>query len=173
MIFSPRYLKAIWRPLLDHSSPGKLENRNKVVLHITEGGTAWSAIWTFERSVAPHRVSAHFVIDRDGTVYQLIDLDQSAWHASAVNSSSIGIEHAAISHKLMATEEQYKASAELVAWLCRVMKIPISREHVLTHYEASPKDRHTLCCTGALDPDRVVSMANEAARGRDDAVPNV
>lgn len=45
-------------------------------------------------------VSAHYLVDRDGTVWQLVDEDLRAWHAGAgawdgqgdVNSRSIGIE---------------------------------------------------------------------------------
>jgi N-acetyl-anhydromuramyl-L-alanine amidase AmpD len=136
-----------------------LAQRNLIVLHITQGPTAMSAIWTFEASIHPNRTSAHFVVDRDGTVYQLLDLSDTAWHASAVNERSIGIEHAAIAGTLLATEAQYLASAALVAWLCGALKIPCDRAHVRTHNEASPADHHELCCTGALDPDRVVAMA--------------
>lgn len=118
-----------------------------------------SAIWTFEGSKAPNRVSAHFVIDRDGTVYQLLDLSDTGWHASQVNAQSIGIEHAAISDTLLATPLQYKASAKLIAWLCEQLSIPCDRDHIKTHYEASPKDGHVKCCSGALDPDKVVALA--------------
>jgi hypothetical protein len=52
---------------LDHSVEGTLP-RNLIVLHITAGPTALSAINTFKASVAPNRVSVHFGIDRDGTV---------------------------------------------------------------------------------------------------------
>ena len=102
---------------LDHSAAGTAV-RNLIVLHVTAGPSAQSAINTFKASVAPHRVSAHFCIDRDGTVYQLVDTGRTAWHASQVNSRSIGIEHAAIPEKLPLTDAQYTASAALVAWLC-------------------------------------------------------
>ena len=158
------YPVAKWLPLVDHSAPGTLAQRSLIILHCTEGHTAQSAIWTFQRSKTPHRVSAHFVIDRDGSVTQLVDINDTAWHASAVNGISIGIEHAAISHTLLATEAQYEASAALVGWLCGQMAIPCDREHVKTHNEASPADGHVLCCTGALDPDRVVAMAAGGAQ---------
>lgn len=153
--------KAIWKPIVNHSAPGKLTDRNLIVLHITEGPTASSAIETFKASKAPHRTSAHFVIDRDGTVYQLIDIRDTAWHASQVNSHSVGIEHAASTKGLPATEEQYAASSRLVAWLCKQLGIACTRDNVKTHNEASPKDKHVLCCTGALDPDKVVKGAQD------------
>ncbi len=153
------YESATWMPLTGHSAPGNVANRKLIVLHITQGPTAASAIDTFKSSVAPHRVSAHFVIDRDGTVYQLLDLNDTAWHASACNPTSVGIEHAAMVGTLMATDDQYDASSKLVAWLCTRLNVPCDRDHVKTHNEVSPQDGHTLCCTGALDPDRVVAEA--------------
>lgn len=153
------YQPAKWTPLLGHSLPGSIEQRNTVVLHVTDGSTAEGAIAWFRQSKAPNRISAHFVIDRDGTVYQLLDIRDTAWHASACNSHSIGIEHAAIAGKLMATDAQYEASAKLVAWCCKQMGVAVDRAHVREHCEASPADGHTLCCYGALDPDRVVAMA--------------
>jgi len=145
--------------LAGHSSAGSLLQRRLIVLHITAGITARSAIDWFKASKAPGRVSAHCVIDRDGTVYQLLPFEETAWHASGVNSASVGIEHAAVPETALATEEQYAASARLVAWLCREMAIPCDRKHVLGHNEASPKDGHVQCCSGALDADRVVRMA--------------
>lgn len=130
-----------------------------MVLHITEGSTAAGAIATFRASVAPNRVSAHFVIDRTGQITQLLDIRETAWHASQANAHSIGIEHAAIAGRLLATEEQYAASAALVKWCCDQMGVPVDRAHVRTHNEASPRDGHVLCCTGALDPDEVVRRA--------------
>jgi hypothetical protein len=39
-------------------------------------------------------VSVHFCIDNDGTIYQLLDTNHAAWHASkrSVNHKSIGVE---------------------------------------------------------------------------------
>jgi len=40
------------------------------------------------------RVSVHFCIDNDGTIYQLMDLQNIGWHASSrsVNNNSVGVE---------------------------------------------------------------------------------
>lgn len=177
------YPNAVWSPLQGHSATGTVSQRNQCILHITDGTNASSAINTFKASVAPNRTSAHFVIDRDGTIYQLLSISDTAWHASQANSHSIGVEHAAMSQDgadalniryaaqikagtqvpfcaMPATDEQYAASAMLVKWLCEQMKVPCNRAHVRTHNEASPADGHVLCCTGALDPDRVVQLAN-------------
>ena len=153
------YPSAVQWPLVGHSGTGLLADKKLIVLHITAGATAESAVETFKASVAPHRVSAHFVIEQDGAVYQLLPVSDVAWHATECNRRSVGIEHVGIPGRLMCTEEQYAASALLVRWLCDALKIPCDRKHILTHNEASPADGHVLCCTGALNPDRVVAQA--------------
>lgn len=71
-----------------------------IVLHHTACHTADSAMATLE-SHNPHgRVSAHYLVARDGTIYQLVEESRRAWHAGAgswkgrgdLNSRSIGIE---------------------------------------------------------------------------------
>lgn len=41
-------------------------------------------------------LSVHFMLDADGTIYQTMDLKESAWHATIANQRSIGIEIAHI-----------------------------------------------------------------------------
>jgi hypothetical protein len=41
-------------------------------------------------------LSVHFMLDADGTIYQTMDLKESAWHATTSNQRSIGIEIAHI-----------------------------------------------------------------------------
>lgn len=69
-----------------------------VVLHYTEMASAEAAL---KRLCEPEaEVSAHYLIGRDGTVWQLVDESRRAWHAGAgswrgkadINSRSIGIE---------------------------------------------------------------------------------
>lgn len=37
-------------------------------------------------------LSVHFAIDNDGTIYQLLDTKNIAWHARGVNTQSVGVE---------------------------------------------------------------------------------
>ncbi len=69
-----------------------------VVLHFTEMRSAAAAL---DRLCDPAaEVSSHYLIGRDGALWQLVDEDQRAWHAGAgmwqgqedINSRSIGIE---------------------------------------------------------------------------------
>ncbi|HZZ95128.1 MAG TPA: N-acetylmuramoyl-L-alanine amidase [Usitatibacter sp.] len=69
-----------------------------VILHHTGNDTAQQALATLTNPA--RMVSAHYLVGRDGTIYQLVDERYRAWHAGAsswgsdedLNSSSIGIE---------------------------------------------------------------------------------
>lgn len=71
---------------------------NYVVLHATSNDTAEQALATL--SNAAKKVSAHYLIARDGTLHQLVAERNRAWHAGEsywggltdLNSASIGIE---------------------------------------------------------------------------------
>jgi len=78
-------------------------------------------------------VSAHFMVERDGTVHQLMPLDYMARHVIGLNYSSIGIENVGGQNsKDNLTKEQLKANIELVAELKK--RFP-TIEYVVGHYE--------------------------------------
>lgn len=68
-----------------------------VVDHYTAGvGPRGALMWfsNMPREQAGSNSSAHAVIDRDGTIFIVIDpLRRVAWHASGANNTSVGIEH--------------------------------------------------------------------------------
>jgi N-acetylmuramoyl-L-alanine amidase len=87
----------IERPSPNHNS----RNGTKIdciVIHDTESRTAEAALSWFESPES--KVSAHYVIDRDGTVYRCVQDDARAWHAGVselegrpdVNTFSLGVE---------------------------------------------------------------------------------
>ena len=69
-----------------------------IVVHDTAGPSAVSAINTFKSPAS--KVSAHFVVDLDGTITQMVECDRVAWHAgksvldgrSGCNGFTVGIE---------------------------------------------------------------------------------
>lgn len=71
-----------------------------IVLHYTQERDANSALRTLRTRNPGGRVSAHFMVGKDGTIYQLVAEGRRAWHAGTswwgatddVNSRSIGIE---------------------------------------------------------------------------------
>lgn len=50
-------------------------------------------------------LSVHFMIDVDGTIYQTLDLADTAWHASQVNWRSVGVELANIGSYSLSDEQ--------------------------------------------------------------------
>ncbi len=170
-----RYPRATWKPLVRHSYPGKLERRRQIILHITDGPSEVSAFNQFQASSGSGATSAHFCIEQDGSVFQYVDLEDSAYHASGVNDISVGIEHVAMTQRAAsyyngldhgnrvetpATALQYQASATLVCWLCKLLSIPPNRRNIREHCEASPADNHPWCCHAELNPDTIVAMAS-------------
>ena len=85
-----------------------------IVLHCSTAATVEGTIHWFLNPNS--RVSAHYVVDKNGDIYQMVRDDCSAWHAKTANSRSIGIEHVATAADRL-TEAQSAASAELVRWL--------------------------------------------------------
>ena len=71
-----------------------------VVLHYTAGKTAEGSLHTLKTANSKGPVSAHYLLGKDGTLYQLVDERKRAWHAgdgrwganTDLNSTSIGIE---------------------------------------------------------------------------------
>ena len=93
---APRNPIAQWHgsPNFDARAP------QAIVLHHTHMDSARAALRTLQTRNPQGRVSAHYLIGRDGTLYQLVSEDHRAWHAGAsrwggwrdLNSASIGIE---------------------------------------------------------------------------------
>ena len=61
---------------------------------------------------------AHFVIDKDGTIYQLVSLDTICRHTVGLNYTAIGIEHVGMSaSEILHDPAQMAASLRLTRWL--------------------------------------------------------
>ncbi|RKG97334.1 peptidoglycan recognition protein family protein [Corallococcus carmarthensis] len=96
------------------------------------------------------KVSAHYMLDRDGKIYQLVGDTKRAWHAGKgelhgvptdVNARSIGIEIVNDgSGKTAFTDAQYKALTQLVGYLKQEYKVPAN--NIVGHKDvAVPKGR--------------------------------
>jgi hypothetical protein len=107
-----------------------------IVLHFTGGNSVQSTRNYFDatRIEASRKalarggavnVSAHFVVDRDGTIYQLQPVTRFARHCIGLNHIAIGIENVGDGAKYPLTEAQVAADAALVRELVG--------EHAITH----------------------------------------
>lgn len=112
-----------------------------IVLHYTAGGTIDSNFKYFNnlylenqrstlKNQSPLNVSSHFIIDRDGTVYQLVDTEMFARHTIGLNYCAIGVENIGSKAQPL-TDKQVEANAELVRYLAK--KYPI--QYVIGHSE--------------------------------------
>ncbi len=119
-----------------------------LVIHATATETLADTFGYLIEGQGPAPVSAHYVIDRDGTVYQLVDESKRAWHAGVsfwgdmtdLNSHSIGIEFQcpAVSADELGTFSEAQIEAGLV--LCRdiMTRYHIPLENVVAHSDIAP-----------------------------------
>jgi N-acetylmuramoyl-L-alanine amidase len=86
-------------------------------------------------------VCSHFVVDRDGTIYQLVSLKLMCRHTVGLNYTAIGIEHAGFKDSdVLGDNRQLAASLRLTAWLeCRY---GIRLSNVIGHNESLSSPYH-------------------------------
>jgi murein DD-endopeptidase MepM/ murein hydrolase activator NlpD len=99
-----------------------------IFVHYTTAGTFES---TKNHFLNPDsQVSAHYIIDKNGDIYQMVKDSDKAFHAAQANRTSIGIEHVAkVGDGL--TEAQEKSSIHLIKWLMAEYKVP--KENIKAH----------------------------------------
>ena len=114
-----------------------------IVIHATEEGSAEQALDTLRTANSGGPVSAHYLVARDGRIFQLVDDGDRAWQAGAgrwgtiteLNSASIGIE-------LDNDGESPFAQAEIGA-LIRLLedlttRLGIPRDAIIAHADLAP-----------------------------------
>jgi hypothetical protein len=93
-----------------------------LVWHETAGPYAGSVAWLRNPKA---EASAHLVIDEHGEqAAQLVARHEKAWHASHYNARSVGVEHANVTAKGYASEQQLRVSARVFGWLCLHEGVP-------------------------------------------------
>jgi len=154
----------IRRPSPNHGPRPANTPIDMLVLHYTgmpEGRAALERMCDAEA-----KVSAHYMIDEDGTVYALVDEDRRAWHAGVgswrghdeINSRSIGIELVNPGHEFgyrAFPMAQMEALAELAPAI--LARHPIPSRNVVGHADVAP--------TRKEDPGELFDWAWLAARG--------
>jgi N-acetylmuramoyl-L-alanine amidase len=125
----------------------KLLHPHVIVEHYT-ASTTFSSAWNTFASDAPDSelherpgTCAHFVIDRDGTIYQLVSLTTICRHTVGLNWTAIGIEHVGTSDaSILSNPRQMRASLELTLWLMH--RYDISLPNVIGHSESLTSHYH-------------------------------
>jgi N-acetylmuramoyl-L-alanine amidase len=153
--------------ILDHPSPNHGARRaaiDMLIVHYTGMTSARAALARLSDPQA--KVSAHYLIDEDGSTYRLVSDDRRAWHAgdsswageSDVNSRSIGIELVNPGHEFgyrRFPNAQMTALEDLGRRLLKAHRIPAA--HVLGHSDVAPLRKQ--------DPGELFDWARLARHG--------
>lgn len=136
-----------WQPRPSPNHSARRAQVSAIVLHADASGRADSALDWIRRP--ENKVSYHILIDRDGTVYEVVNPDRRAWHAGVskfegkpdVNQFSVGV---CLSNRNDGVEPypvaQLAAAVQVCVQLARHYNIPTSR--ITTHAVIAP-DRKT------------------------------
>lgn len=134
---------------LEQESP-KIDPK-MIVLH-------WTVIPTFQKSfeafdpvtlpnwrpdiknVSGLNVSSQFMVDRDGTIYQLLPETTMARHVIGLNHCAIGVENIGGTEELPLTKAQLKSNI----WLVKYLKDKYDIEYLIGHYEYTLFENHPL-----------------------------
>jgi hypothetical protein len=108
---------------------------DRIILHHSGDDAAAKTHSTLSK----RKLSVHYIIDRDGTIYYLVDEKKMALHAKGWNARSIGIELVNTGHKEMEfTPNQYNSLNKLIDDIAaRWPSIKKTNTHIIGHYEAS------------------------------------
>jgi beta-N-acetylhexosaminidase len=125
----------------------RLRSPHVIVEHYT-ATTSFSSAWnTFAADTPDPELGelpgtcAHFVIDTDGTIYQLVPLDVICRHTVGLNWTAIGIEHVGTSDgSILHNARQLDASLRLTLWL--MTRYHISLPNVIGHAESLTSPYH-------------------------------
>jgi len=105
----------------------------QIVLHYTVSNTYKSVWWDWSSPGTPYyaygelpRPAAHFVIDKDGTIYCTVPVNLRVRNAIGLNHVAIGIEFVEMSSadNIFARNRQRNAGVALVRWLEYRYRIP-------------------------------------------------
>ena len=120
----------------------------KVIVEHYTGSNSFSTAWnTFAADTPDPELGelpgtcAHFIVDRNGRIYQLVRTDIMCRHTVGLNYVAIGIEHVGTSDsEILHDRAQIRASLELTAWL--VGRFDIGVRNVIGHNESLSSPYH-------------------------------
>jgi beta-N-acetylhexosaminidase len=125
----------------------KLADPKVIVEHYTVS-TTYSSVWNTFAANAPDvefgerpGVCSHYVIERDGTIHQLVSLRWRCRHTVGLNQTAIGIEHVGVSDAdVMGRKRQLRASLALTRYLQD--RFGIRTRDVIGHAESLSSPYH-------------------------------
>lgn len=147
-----------------------------IVVHVASGTCPGADSW-FKNPAS--QVAAHFIVCRDGSIHQYVEVGDAAWQAGIVNKPdlsnpiigswvndginpnrrTVGIETELSVGDHIDDYPAMKQSLELlVGWLSQTLSIPLDRTHVIGHYQIDSVNRAAdpVCC---IDLDALIAGA--------------
>jgi N-acetylmuramoyl-L-alanine amidase len=125
----------------------RLVHPHVIVEHYTGTPSFQSTYATFAQDVADPElhelpnVCSHFVVDSDGTIYQLVPLGLMCRHTVGLNYTAIGIEHVGNADSaVLGNPRVIEASLELTNWLRCSYAIAV--KNVIGHNESLTSPYH-------------------------------
>lgn len=113
---------AIWRPVRNFTPGGRDFPPQGLVLHIAQSSSAEGTIGWFNNPAAD--VSSHFVVAKDGTLYQCVSALDRAWCQMAGNRHWWSVENIGfVPDKL--TDAQLATNARILGWLHKQYGTPL------------------------------------------------
>jgi N-acetylmuramoyl-L-alanine amidase-like protein len=118
----------------------------KVIVEHYTGGTSFTSAWNTFASNSRDLgelpgTCAHFIIDRHGTIYQLVPLGTRCRHTVGLNYTAFGIEHVGTSDgMILGDRRQIRASYRLTLWL--MARFHIQLRNVIGHHESLMSPYH-------------------------------
>ncbi len=149
--------------IIDKPSPNfddRTQDISMIILHYTGMENAEAAL---ERlTSAESKVSSHYTVDEDGTIYHHVDEGMRAWHAGVscwqnmrdINSASIGIEIVNPGHEF-GYRSFPKVQIDALIKLCQEIQSRNDIEHVLAHSDVAPDRKQD---PGELFPWAMLAM---------------
>lgn len=135
-----------------------------IVIHIAEG-TKESVDEEFKSAAS--QKSAHFLVNKDGTIWQYVSSSDTAFGNGIVvnpiaelvlqdpeinpNSYSISIEHEGVSTEDI-NPAQYATTRTLVKYLCEKWDIPMDSTHIIRHREIEASKT----CPGLINVEQII-----------------
>jgi N-acetylmuramoyl-L-alanine amidase-like protein len=123
----------------------RLLDPHVVVEHYTDG-TSFQSAWNYFAANEPHMgempgVCAHFIVDSDGTIYQLVSLRKRCRHAIGMNWTAVGIEMVGTSDgQILRRRPEIRAALRLTVWL--MARYGINVGNVIGHAETLQSPYH-------------------------------
>lgn len=150
------YPGARWQGPVPNTA-GTIGTIRLIVIHIMEGTLIGTDSWFHNPD---SKVSTHFGVGKDGTVFQWVDTAEAARAQVAYNDVGISIEHEGRSGDSL-TDAQVVADRALLVWISATHRVPLVRNQdpnghgVIGHGELGVAGGGHLHCPGQPILDQI------------------